>query len=121
MKKSKEPRLSDIIPDEKYRAEIEQGLMEGKELLGPDGVFKDLLQSLINAALEGEMDYHLAEDRAKGEQNRRNGRDRKRVKTTAGTIDLSPPRDRNSTFNPAIVEKRKRVLNTGLDDLIISL
>lgn len=121
MKKSKEPRLSDIIPDLKYREDIEQGLMEGKELLGPDGVFKDLLQSIINAALEGEMDYHLAEGRAQGMQNRRNGRDKKRVKTTAGTIDLSPPRDRNSTFNPAIVEKRKRVLNTGLDELIISL
>ncbi len=121
MKKSKQPRLSDIIPDAEYRESIEKGLLEGKELLGPDGVFKDLLQSIMNAALEGEMDHHLIEERSKGEQNRRNGRDKKRVKTTAGTIDLTPPRDRNGTFDPVIVEKRKRMLKTGFDEIIISL
>lgn len=121
MKKSKAPRLSDIIPDAKYRADIEKGLLSGKDLLGTDGVFKDLLQSIINAALEGEMDNHLTEGQENGAQNRRNGRDKKRVKTTAGTIDVTPPRDRNSTFNPVIVEKRKRTLNTGFDEIIISL
>lgn len=121
MKKSKKPKLSDIIPNAEYREEIEQGLLSGKELLGPDGVFKDLLQSIINAALEGEMDYHLDEERTKGEQNRRNGRDKKRIKTTAGTIDLAPPRDRNGTFSPEIVEKRSRMLKTGFDEIIISL
>ena len=32
MKKSKQPRLSDIIPDAEYRESIEKGLLEGKEL-----------------------------------------------------------------------------------------
>lgn len=30
MKSKKRPRLSDIIPNEKYRKEIEEGLLSGK-------------------------------------------------------------------------------------------
>lgn len=121
MQKSKQPRLEDIIPNPEHRGKIEQGLLEGKELIGPDGVFTDLLQSIVNAALEGEMDHHLKEERAKGQKNRRNGRDQKRVKSNAGTIDIQPPRDRNSTFEPEIVKKRSRTLNSGFDEIIIAL
>ena len=37
---------------------IEQ-LKAGKPLLGKDGAFAPLLESILNAALEGEMDAHL--------------------------------------------------------------
>ena len=37
---------------------IEQ-LKAGKPLLGNDGAFAPLLESILNAALEGEMDAHL--------------------------------------------------------------
>jgi len=121
MRKSKQPRLSDIIPDKEYRKKVERGLMEGKELIGPDGVFTELLQSLVNAALEGEMDHHLSEERSRGEKNRRNGRGEKQVKTKGGAFSVSPPRDRNGTFDPVTVEKRKSTLNTGLDDNILAL
>ena len=51
---------------------IEQ-LKAGKPLLGKDGAFAPLLESILNAALEGEMDAHLnAEERLNG--NRRNGK-----------------------------------------------
>ena len=36
---------------------IEQ-LKAGKPLLGKDGAFAPLLESILNAALEGEMDAH---------------------------------------------------------------
>lgn len=121
MKKDKRPRLSDIIPDEKYRKEIEKGLLEGKNWLGPDGVFSTLLQSVVDASLDGEMDHHLEEEKAKGKVNRRNGRGKKRVKTQVGELDLTPPRDRNGTFEPVIVEKRKKEVKGGLEDIIISL
>ena len=121
MKKDKRPRLSDIIPDEKYRKEIEKGLLSGKNWLGPDGVFSTLLQSVVDASLEGEMDYHLQEQRAQGKENRRNGRGKKRVKTQAGELELTPPRDRNGTFESVIVEKRKREVKGGLEEIILSL
>ena len=51
---------------------IEQ-LKAGKPLLGKDGAFAPLLESILNAALEGEMDAHLTEEeRQMG--NRRNGK-----------------------------------------------
>jgi hypothetical protein len=54
---------------------IEQ-LKAGRPLLGKDGAFALLLESILNAALEGEMDAHLSEDeRMSG--NRRNGKIRK--------------------------------------------
>jgi len=121
MKRKKRPRLSDIIPDEKYRKEIEQGLLEGKDLIGPEGVFKTLLQSVVDASLEGELDHHLDQSRENGEKNRRNGYGKKKVKTKAGELEIHPPRDRSGTFEPLIVEKRKRTLKGGLDNIIIAL
>ena len=40
---------------------IEQ-LKAGKPLLGKEGAFAPLLESILNAALEGEMDAHLTEE-----------------------------------------------------------
>ena len=40
---------------------IEQ-LRAGKPLLGKDGAFAPLLESILNAALEGEMDAHLTKN-----------------------------------------------------------
>ena len=58
---------------------IEQ-LKSGKSLLGKDGAFAPLLESILNAALEGEMDAHLtSEERENG--NRRNGKMYKQVQT----------------------------------------
>ena len=58
---------------------IEQ-LKAGKPLLGKDGAFAPLLESILNAALEGEMDAHLTEEeRQMG--NRRNGKMQKLVQT----------------------------------------
>ncbi len=45
---------------------IEQ-LKSGKSLLGKDGAFAPLLESILNAALEGEMDAHLTSEVEKSE------------------------------------------------------
>jgi len=121
MKRNKSPRLKDIIPDDAYREKIESGLKRGDRWLGPDGIFSDLLQSIVNAALEGEMDAHIDEEAAQGIRNRRNGKTAKSVRSEAGTLDLQSPRDRNGSFEPVIVEKRKKELKGGLEDIIISL
>lgn len=121
MKKSKGPRLKDIIADDAYREKIETGLLRGDKWIGPGGIFSDLLQSIVNAALDGEMDAHLEEDSASGVANRRNGRNSKTVRSQVGNIELQAPRDRNGTFEPVIVEKRKKEIKGGLEDVIISL
>ena len=68
---------------------IEQ-LKAGKPLLGKDGAFAPLLESILNAALEGEMDAHLTEEeRQMG--NRRNGKMQKQVQTALGEVTVSTP------------------------------
>ena len=37
-------------------------LKSGKSLLGKDGAFAPLLESILNAALEGEMEAHLSDE-----------------------------------------------------------
>ena len=121
MKKNRRPRLEDLIPDAEYREEIREGLSSGKRWLGPDGVFTSLLQSFVDAALEGEMDYHMLQEKEKGNINRRNGHGKKSVKTEGGELELRTPRDRSGTFEPKLIEKRQRSLENGLDEVILSL
>ena len=57
---------------ESFKAEALKQIYAGKPFTGKDGVLAPLLENLLNAALEGEMDAHLsAEERELG--NRRNG------------------------------------------------
>jgi len=121
MKKKKRPTLEELIPDADYRKEIQEGLYSGKRWLGPDGVFTDLLQSFVDSALEGEMEVHMEQQHQDGIKNRRNGRGKKTIKTEGGPLQISPPRDRNGSFEPTLVEKRQRSLQTGLDEAILSL
>ena len=77
---------------------IEQ-LKAGKPLLGKDGAFAPLFSSILNAALECEMDAHLTEEeRQMG--NRRNWKMQKQLQTPLGEVTVSTPRDRNSIFDP---------------------
>lgn len=55
-------------------------LKSGKSLLGKDGAFAPLLESILNEALEGEMDAHLTEEE-RDLDNCRNGKMQKQVQT----------------------------------------
>lgn len=95
-------------------------LKSGKSLLGKDGAFAPLLESILNAALEGEMDAHLDEsERDLG--NRRNGRMSKQVQTALGEVTVSTPRDRHSSFDPQFIKKRETILAENVADRIIGL
>jgi putative transposase len=100
---------------------IKQALYEGQRLLGPNGALTGMLQKVINSAMEGELNNHLEESKASGESNRRNGKLRKRVRSEGGEIEIITPRDRDGSFQPQIVEKWGRTVNTGLNEHILSL
>lgn len=68
--------------------------------------------------MQGELADHLARDE---QPNRRNGKGRKAVKTSFGKIVIDTPRDRNSTFEPLVLPKRKTVLGEALDHKVLSL
>ncbi len=54
-------------------------------------------------------------------QPRKNGKSSKVIKTSAGSIEINPPRDRLSSFEPEIVKKRETIMAQNLEDKIIGL
>ena len=100
---------------------FEEHIKSGKDLFGEDSPFSALLQGVVNAALEGELDSHLEEERSAGRKNKRNGHTPKQVVSSSGPLSIRTPRDRSGTFEPELVPKRARQLSSGLDDQIITL
>lgn len=123
MKKRKKERsaLEELIPDEGKRKEMIGLLYQGAPILGEGGIFNDLVQSLVNAALEGEIEAHLDEPDQVLEGNRRNGYTSKSVRSKAGMLEIKTPRDRHGEHNPKLIKKWERELHTGMDDVILSL
>lgn len=103
-----------------FKAKALDQLKSGKPLLGKDGAFAPLLENILNAALEGEMDAHMdSEERSTG--NRRNGYTSKQVQTQLGEVTVHTPRDRESRFEPEFIKKRERILADSVSDRIIGL
>ena len=92
-------------------------LLKGEELTGEDGILTPLIQRLLQASIDGEMQAHVAENRP----NRRNGSKGKRVKSTQGLLHIDMPRDRDGSFDSGVLPKRKTSLGEGLDNKILAL
>ena len=95
-----------------------KAIQSGQAITGKDGVLASLVKQLTEAALEGELDSHLAEDVA---GNRRNGKSRKTVKSTSGEFELETPRDRAGTFEPQLVKKHQRTVSDEIEGKILAL
>src|SRR2546421_7932179 len=111
--------------DEQLVRELtERARTGGLKLTGEGGLLGKLTKMVIEGALEGELDDHLGyakhDPEGRDGGNSRNGRRAKTVITDTGPVEISVPRDRDSSFEPKIVAKRQRRL-TGVDDMGISL
>jgi transposase-like protein len=111
--------------DEQLLRELtERARTGGLQLTGQGGVLGKLTKMVVEGALEGELDDHLGYEKndpaGRDGGNSRNGHRAKTVLTEAGPVELSVPRDRDSSFEPRIIAKRQRRL-TGVDELVISL
>lgn len=106
---------------DEFEKEAIDRLKEGAGLVGSDGVLTGLIQRLVNAALSGEMNAHLKQERLAGVKNRRNGHTSKQLDTELGPVLISPPRDREGNFEPQLVGKWSRQLGTGLDRQILMM
>jgi len=94
------------------------------DLFGKGGILKQLSKQLMERLLEAEMTNHLGyskyEVEGQNSGNSRNGKTKKTVKTGNGDVEIVVPRDRESEFEPVLIEKRKSHLK-GLDDQVLSL
>jgi len=95
-----------------------------EDLVGENGLLKELTKRLLERAMSAEMTEHVGYEKhdATGDNtgNSRNGTSAKTLKGSFGTMPIEVPRDRNGTFEPQIIEKHQTRF-TGFDDNIISL
>jgi putative transposase len=95
-----------------------------EDLVGENGLLKELTKRLLERAMSAEMTEHVGYEKhdATGDNtgNSRNGTSAKTLKGSFGAMPIEVPRDRNGTFEPQIIEKHQTRF-TGFDDNIISL
>ena len=106
---------------------IDQLLGEYKspeQIMGENGLLKELTKAVLERALKAELTEHLGYEKhdpvGQGSGNSRNGTSRKRLKGDFGELELETPRDRNGSFEPQIVAKGQTRFS-GFDDKILSM
>lgn len=102
-----------------------QGLLQEYDIETAQDIqdaLKDLLSGIVQQMLEAEMDNHLGYDKYERseEPNYRNGTKPKRVRSKYGEFEVDVPQDRQSSFEPQIIPKRKKDIS-AIDDKIISM
>lgn len=100
---------------EQYQPETVEDMQEAlKDIFGP--MFEAMLQGELNQHLGYEINDHSEKETT----NRRNGYTSKTLKTTVGNVPVKVPRDRDSTFEPQLVGKRKRDVS-GIEDKVLAM
>ncbi len=118
-----DPVTGEII-DQKDLAErlLAQAKQQGVSLVGPGGLLNQLTKNVLETALEAELTEHLGHEHGGTPlgSNMRNGTRTKTVLTEIGPVEIEVTRDRDGSFEPVIVPKRKRRLD-GIDQIVLSL
>ena len=100
------------------------GYKKPEDLIGENGLLKQLTKALIERALQAEMTEHLGHDKhatvSNLTGNARNGKSSKTLKGEFGELPIEIPRDREGNFEPQLISKHQTRW-TGFDDKIISL
>jgi putative transposase len=123
----KAPAVEDVldaVDEQLIRQLADRARAEGLQLTGEGGLLSRLTKTVVESALEGELDDHLGyakhDPAGRNGDNSRNGRRGKTVLTEVGPVEIAVPRDRDGSFEPRLVPKHQRRL-TGIEDLVISL
>jgi putative transposase len=106
---------------ESFKREAIRGMYAGKPFNGEKGIFAPLMKHFLEAALEGELESHLKDEKAAGLSNRLNGKTTKRVKSLSGEFELEGNRDRLGSFEPVVLPKRQVIITGELEDKVIGL
>jgi putative transposase len=104
--------------------ELLEDFSNPEDLVGENGILKQLTKALVERCLDTEMEVHLDQEHYQGEgkarKNRRNGHSHKTIKGEFGEATLEIPRDRNGEFEPVMLKKRQTRFD-GFDSKILSL
>ena len=95
-----------------------------EDLIGENGLLKQLTKLLVEKALDAELTEHLGHGKnelvANAAGNTRNGKSKKTLKGDFGHLPIKIPRDRHGTFEPQLVPKHQTRW-AGFDEKILSL
>ncbi len=95
-----------------------------EDLLGENGLLKQLTKQLLERTMEGELTHQFGYGKNEitplEKPNRHNGASLKKVKSSSGELAIEVPRDRLGECEPINIPKHQRWVN-GFDDKIISL
>jgi transposase-like protein len=120
MARKKEKKEKDIIDQMLDNIDF-RGLTQD-EVVGQDGLIKQLTGRILQRALEAEMTEHLGYEKNSNagdlSGNSRNGHTEKTVLLENQSATIGVPRDRNGTFEPVIVPKHEKRLPIFNDQII---
>ena len=122
MKTKLNPKVDQLLD------ELIQDTSSPEDILGEQGLLKQLTKRLVEKSLQAELTHHLQQQSPQNDssgdsekrRNSRNGFSPKTVQSELGVLDITVPRDRLSEFEPILVPKHQRRLS-GLDEKIIAL
>jgi putative transposase len=104
--------------------ELVKGCKTADDVVGSQGVVKELTKRLLEKLLDTELTTHLGYEKNKTPEkkkgNARNGHSAKTILTGEDELELKIPRDRKGEFEPLAVPKHQRRFE-GFDQKIISM
>ena len=117
-----------VAPKREVPRELIDGLLADykrpEDLIGENGLLKQLTKMLVERALDAEMAEHLGHGRHEpvinAAGNARNGKSKKTLKVEFGELPIDIPRDRQGSFEPQLIPKHQTRWS-GFDDKILSL
>lgn len=120
-KKSKQP--SAMPSAEEVQRELAK-VENIDDFFGKEGVFArlfgDTLTQMMQGELSAELGYEKYDAQGRNSGNSRNGSYSKKVKTSAGEVEVEVPRDRNGDYEPQILKKYQTGSNE-LEEKIIAM
>jgi len=120
MARKKEKKEKDIIDQLLDNIDF-RGLTQD-EVVGQDGLIKQLTGRILQKALEAEMTEHLGYEKnsntGDNSGNNRNGHTEKTVLLENQSATIEVPRDRNGTFEPVIIPKHEKRVPLFNDQII---
>jgi len=94
-----------------------------EDLIGENGILKQLTKAIVERALQTELAIHLGHDKhetvANDSGNTRNGSSAKTLKGDFGPLPIEIPHDRDGSFEPQLIAKHQTRWS-GFDDKILS-
>ena len=103
--------------------ELLKDYQKPEEVIGENGLLKQLTKALLERAMSAELTSHLGYEKndpaGYNSGNSRNGTTPKTLKGDFGEVLIETPRDRNGSFDPLIIKStRPSLMGSDEKDLV---